>query len=164
MLQPLASDFQGAANNGNLIFRIPTPVFGGGLIEAISDAAILANVNANPDAKRRLGIGGRPNFRDGRGGGAVNGLPNTSGNDGTITRFGWKAQNKSLEVFAGEAYNVEMGVTNELFPNERDETRVAFSTEHRRTQPTSIRAEPLFPVTLSDLPPSCASSTNHTRP
>ena len=36
-------------------------------------------------------------------------------------RFGWKAQNKSLEMFAGEAYNVEIGVTNELFPNERDD-------------------------------------------
>src|SRR5262249_10457863 len=34
--------------------------------------------------------------------------------------FGWKAQNKSLLIFAGEAYNVEQGVTNELFPNERD--------------------------------------------
>jgi CxxC motif-containing protein (DUF1111 family) len=115
-------DFQGAANNGNLIFRIPTPVFGGGLIEAIPESAIRANVNANRDAKRRLGIGGRPNFRDGGAGGGVNGIPNTSGNDGTITRFGWKAQNKSLGVFAGEAYNVEVGVTNEMFPNERDET------------------------------------------
>jgi len=113
-------DFQGAANNGNLIFRIPTPVFGGGLIEAISDSAILANLNANRQTKQSMGIGGRPNYKGWAGG--VNGLPNTSGNDGTITRFGWKAQNKSLEVFAGEAYNVEMGVTNELFPNERDET------------------------------------------
>ena len=42
-----------------------------------------------------------------------------SGNDGTITRFGWKAQNKSLMVFAGEAYNVEQGVSNEAFTNER---------------------------------------------
>ena len=50
----------------------------------------------------------------------ITGHPNYSGNDGTITRFGWKAQNKSLEIFAGEAYNVEMGVTNELFPNERN--------------------------------------------
>src|SRR3989449_11211002 len=58
----------------------------------------------------------------------VNGRPNTSGNDGTITRFGWKAQNKSLELFSGEAYNVEQGVTNELFPTERDETR----SEERR--------------------------------
>lgn len=97
-------------------------MFGGGLIEAIPESAIRANVNANRDSKRRLGIGGRPNFRDGGGAGGVNGIPNTSGNDGTITRFGWKAQNKSLGVFAGEAYNVEVGVTNELFPNERDET------------------------------------------
>lgn len=89
---------------GNLIFRIPTPVFGAGLIENISDAVILANMNANSSLKQHLGISGHTN---------------NSGNDGTITRFGWKAQNKSLEVFTGEAYNVEMGVTNELFPDER---------------------------------------------
>ncbi len=66
-----------------------------------------------------MGISGRPNrFLTG----GITGSPNTSGNDGTITRFGWKAQNKSLEIFSGEAYNVEMGITNELFPNERDET------------------------------------------
>jgi CxxC motif-containing protein (DUF1111 family) len=53
----------------------------------------------------------------------MSGRPNFSGNDGTITRFGWKAQNKSLEIFSGEAYNVEQGVTNDLFPQERDETR-----------------------------------------
>ena len=116
-------DFQQAASNGNLVFRIPTPVFGGGLIEAIPESAILANVSANRDAKRRMGIGGRPNRKDWHdGGGGLNGQPNTSGNDATITRFGWKAQNKSLGIFAGEAYNVEVGVTNELFPNERDDT------------------------------------------
>jgi len=52
----------------------------------------------------------------------IHGHPNVSGNDGTITRFGWKAQNKSLLMFAGEAYNVEQGVTNELFANEREDT------------------------------------------
>jgi CxxC motif-containing protein (DUF1111 family) len=88
----------------NLIFRIPTPVFGAGLIENIPDSTIINNMNANSALKQRLGISG---------------FPNTSGNDGTITRFGWKAQNKSLEIFAGEAYNVEIGVTNELFPNKR---------------------------------------------
>ncbi len=32
-------------------------------------------------------------------------------------------------MFAGEAYNVEQGVTNELFPTERDETPgCAFNT------------------------------------
>jgi len=88
----------------NIIFRIPTPVFGAGLVENISDATILANMNANAAAKQNLGISGQPN---------------RSGNDGTITKFGWKAQNKSLEIFAGEAYNVEQGVTNELFTSER---------------------------------------------
>ncbi len=47
---------------------------------------------------------------------------NFSANDGTITRFGWKAQNKSILMFAAEADNVEMGVTNQVFPQERDET------------------------------------------
>jgi CxxC motif-containing protein (DUF1111 family) len=113
-------NFQQAAASGNLIFRIPTPVFGGGLIESISDSAILANATANASIKQRFGIGGHPN-RFGHDA-VIDGVPNTSGNDGTITRFGWKAQNKSLEMFSGEAYNVEMGVTNEIFPNERDET------------------------------------------
>jgi CxxC motif-containing protein (DUF1111 family) len=98
-------DFVTALANNNVIFRIPTPVFGAGLVESITDDAILEN--AANGAKAGLGISGRPN---------------RSGNDGTITRFGWKAQNKSLVMFAGEAYNVEQGVTNELFPNERDET------------------------------------------
>jgi len=90
------------------------------LIEAISDSAIQANANSDSSAKNQWGIGGHPNrvLHDG----VINGAANTNGNDGTVTRFGWKAQNKSLETFAGEAYNVEMGVTNELFPNERDET------------------------------------------
>ena len=52
----------------------------------------------------------------------MTGQPNLNGNDGTIARFGWKAQNKSLLLFSGEAYNVEMGISNELFQTERDET------------------------------------------
>jgi CxxC motif-containing protein (DUF1111 family) len=112
-------DFNQAAWDNNLIFRIPTPVFGGGLIESIPDSTILAQVSSQTQEKRRMGIGGRPNRFFGP---SISGSPNTSGNDGTLTRFGWKAQNKSLEIFAGEAYNVEMGVTNELFPNEREET------------------------------------------
>ncbi len=94
--------FAAAQEANNIIFRIPTPTFGAGLIENLDDSALLTNqvTNLNND----LGISGTFNH---------------SGNDGTITRFGWKAQNKSLQIFAGEAYNVEMGITNELFPNER---------------------------------------------
>lgn len=92
---------------GNVIFRIPTPVFGLGLVEDTPDTTLRSNFNATASARASLGIGG--SF-------------NTSGNDGSITRFGWKAQNKSLLVFAAEAYNVEQGVTNEGFPNERNTT------------------------------------------
>ena len=106
-------DFRTAVARQNVVFRIPTPLFGAGLIEAIDDDAILANMQANTITKQSLGIGGRANRLTGR--------PNTSGNDGTVTRFGWKGQNKSLEIFSGEAYNVEQGVTNDLFPQERDE-------------------------------------------
>jgi CxxC motif-containing protein (DUF1111 family) len=112
---PAGNPHTGKGGNPNIIFRIPTPVFGAGLIEAITDTAILANQSANPAAKKALGISGHVNS-------ILSGNVNLSGNDGTITRFGWKAQNKSLLMFAGEAYNVEMGVTNQLFPQERDET------------------------------------------
>ncbi len=95
------------SNTSNLSFRIPTPLFGAGLIEAISDTTIRANLTANGNMKQAFGISGRVN---------------TNGNDGTVTRFGWKAQNKSLAIFSGEAYNVEQGVSNELFPNKRDES------------------------------------------
>lgn len=127
-------DFETQLARHNVVFRIPTPVFGAGLIEAIADKDILANTTANSQTKTRLGIGGHVNrtrndrfgSRNGSTGGTGNngigGRENRTGNDGTITRFGWKAQNKSLMIFAGEAYNVEQGVTNEMFPNERSET------------------------------------------
>ena len=99
------TDFGAQLARHNVIFRIPTPTFGAGLIEAIEDAAILANKSANASAKFAFGISGREN---------------RTGNDGSITRFGWKAQNKSLVIFAGEAYHVEQGVTNEAFPNPRE--------------------------------------------
>jgi CxxC motif-containing protein (DUF1111 family) len=94
--------FSTAQATGNIIFRIPTPTFGSGLIENIDDSTLLANQSAQ--SSNSFGISGAFNH---------------NGNDGTISRFGWKAQNKSLEIFAGEAYNVEQGVSNELFPQER---------------------------------------------
>ena len=112
---PAGNALTGQGGNRNIIFRIPTPVFGAGLIEAIPDSAILANMQSNATQKSALGISGHPNA-------VLSGNVNRSANDGTITRFGWKAQNKSLLMFAAEAYNVEMGISNQLFPQERDET------------------------------------------
>ena len=112
---PAGNGLTGQGGNRNVVFRIPTPVLGAGLIEAIPDSAILANAHADSTAKRQAGVWGHPNAH-------LGGNTNRSANDGTITRFGWKAQNKSLLLFSGEAYNVEMGISNLLFPQERDET------------------------------------------
>jgi len=101
----------------NVIFRIPTPTFGGGLIEQIRDQDIIDNQDKR--ARNRYGIRGRLNIVNA--GHTIAVRDNRNGNDGTIARFGWKAQNKSLLVFSGEAYNVEMGITNELFQTEREE-------------------------------------------
>jgi CxxC motif-containing protein (DUF1111 family) len=94
---------------GNLSLRIPTPLFGLGLLETITDNTIINNMNSNTTRKAQLGISG---------------FPNRSGNTNNITRFGWKAQNPTGQLFAGEAYNVEMGVTNELFDQERGNSSV----------------------------------------
>jgi len=126
-------DFLAASGADNLVFRIPTPTFGAGLIESIRDSTILANKTANQAAKTALGISGHEN---------------REGNTGTITRFGWKAQNKSLIIFSGEAYNVEQGVTNELFPQERDETPTCLFNatpedhmNYEETQPQKISSD-----------------------
>jgi CxxC motif-containing protein (DUF1111 family) len=124
----------------NVIFRIPTPTFGAGLIENISEETIYSNMQANSRQKQSLGISGQVN-RD--------------GNDGMITRFGWKAQNKSLEVFAGEAYNVEMGVTNELFENERaspDEALAGGLPLNCRVNPTPEDATVMNPGQYTAVP------------
>ncbi|MBZ5508737.1 MAG: thiol oxidoreductase [Acidobacteriia bacterium] len=97
-------DFVTQLQNGNISLRIPIPTFGEGFVENVSEDAFKNNLAALKAVKKAAGIAGRFN---------------TSGNDGTITRFGWKAQNKSMLMFAGEASNVELGITNEMFTNER---------------------------------------------
>jgi hypothetical protein len=100
-------DFEMQYRNGNARFRIPLQLYGLGILDGIQDREILARHKATEQIRREAGIYG---------------TPNRSGNDGTITRFGWKAQNKSITIFAGEAYNVEMGVTNDVFPQATDES------------------------------------------
>jgi CxxC motif-containing protein (DUF1111 family) len=104
-------DFATQVANSNVIFRIPIPTFGEGFVENTPDMNLVANVNQS------TAIGNNINFFNPTLG--INGKFNHSGNDSTITRFGWKAQNKSMLMFAGEASNAEMGVDNELFPNEK---------------------------------------------
>lgn len=99
-------NFPAAVAANNVAYRIPTPLFGLGLVEGISDLGLTTAFNSNAALKSQLGISGQFNINP---------------NAGTISRFGWKAQDNSLLMFSGEAYVVEMGITNELFPNERDD-------------------------------------------
>jgi CxxC motif-containing protein (DUF1111 family) len=115
-------DFETQVRNRNIIFRIPSPVFGAGLIESIPDSTLVGNLSASASIKSAYGISGRLN---------------RNGNDGRVARFGWKAQNPSLLVFSGEAYNVEMGITNDGFPFERDETpNCQFAGVHNDVTPS----------------------------
>ncbi len=110
MTQP---DFATAIAQGNIAYRQPISTFGDGEIEIIMNSDIIANQNANLTVKQTLGITGHPNF---------------SGNDGSINRFGWKAQIRSAHIFAAQQYNVEMGVTNETFQNETDDSNATCLT------------------------------------
>jgi len=139
------ANFAAQIANRNISFRIPTPVFGAGLIEQIEDSTILANQSANAGTKSALGIRGRPNISvSGR---TISGNVNRNGNDGTITRFGWKAQNVSLAIFSGEAYNVEMGITNEVFQNEREQNPACYFADVPNDHQNMEAADPFEATT-----------------
>ena len=85
--------------------RVSIPLFGAGLVEAIPDSAIAAR--ADPHDVDFDGIRGRPAL-----------VRDLSSGQMRVGRFGWKAQHATLRVFAADAYRNEMGITNELFPEE----------------------------------------------
>jgi CxxC motif-containing protein (DUF1111 family) len=105
--------------------RLPPPVFGVGLIEAIPDAAILANVDSlDADGD---GISGRPNFvlaasfvPDGEPGG---------GSGLRLGRFGRKAQNAVLLQQVVEAYLQDIGITSPFLPLENRNPRSGVPVE-----------------------------------
>jgi CxxC motif-containing protein (DUF1111 family) len=83
--------------------RIPPPVFGLGLLEAIPESDILAL--ADPNDSDGDGISGRPNF-----------AYNAATHQRQLGRFGWKANTPNLRQQAAAAYFADMGVSNPLFP------------------------------------------------
>lgn len=85
--------------------RAPIPLFGAGLVEAIPDETIVA-------LEDPFDLDG-----DGISGQAVRVIDLDSG-ELRIGRFGWKAQIATLLVFGADAYRNEMGITNDLFPDE----------------------------------------------
>jgi CxxC motif-containing protein (DUF1111 family) len=79
--------------------RNAPPLFGSGLIDAISDDVIRAGA-----VTRGGGVRGRPNI--------------VRGTDGRqhVGRFGWKAHVPALELFVAEAFRSELGLTSPLAP------------------------------------------------
>lgn len=85
--------------------RAPIPLFGGGLVEAVPDETLLAL--EDPFDRDRDGISGRA---------AV--ITDKATGQRRVGRFGWKAQIATLLTFSGDAYTNEMGITNDVFPDE----------------------------------------------
>jgi len=85
--------------------RAPIPLFGAGLVEGVPDEAILAL--EDPFDRDRDGISGR----------AAVVIDKATGQR-RVGRFGWKAQIATLLTFSGDAYTNEMGITNDVFPEE----------------------------------------------
>jgi CxxC motif-containing protein (DUF1111 family) len=85
--------------------RVPIPLFGAGLVEAIPDETIRAL--EDPEDRNGDGIRGR----------AAIVVDVATGHE-RVGRFGWKSQHATLLAFGADAYRNEMGITNDLFRNE----------------------------------------------
>lgn len=112
--------------------RLPPPVFGVGLIEAIPEATILAL--ADPDDADGDGISGRPNFvvpgdfvpED-----EIGGFQRDSLGVGRpqLGRFSRKAQVSSLLLQIAKAYHEDMGITSDFLPVELRNAQASRGTE-----------------------------------
>ena len=85
--------------------RVPIPLFGAGLVEAIPDESLLAL--EDPVDRNRDGVSGRAAM-----------VVDVATGERRVGRFGWKAQHATLLTFGADAYRNEMGITNELFSQE----------------------------------------------
>ena len=85
--------------------RVAPAVFGAGLLAAIPEADLLAR--ADPEDVDGDGISGRPNMVwDWRKGGV------------SLGRFGWKANQPTVEQQVAAAFLGDIGITSDLFPEE----------------------------------------------
>ncbi|MBB1381249.1 c-type cytochrome [Shewanella sp. SR41-2] len=92
-------------------WRNGMPVFGLGLLEAIPEASILANVDA--DDSNKDDISGRANW-------VFDAIKAQNGDSTPVSlgRFGWKANTPSVRVQSLGALRGDIGITNSLFPDE----------------------------------------------
>ena len=84
--------------------RVAPATIGMGLLEAVPEASILAL--SDPEDANEDGISGRPNY-----------VRNVRSGQLTLGRFGWKANQPSVEQQAAAAFLGDIGITSSLFPN-----------------------------------------------
>ena len=131
--------------------RLPPPVFGLGLIEAIPVETILAN--ADPDDADQDGISGRPNWVE-----APWFVPDGQVGAGTgrqLGRFGRKASVSSLIQQNAMAYHQDIGITSGFIPaeNPHPQTGVDWDTVPDPEIPESEVIETVVFVRLLAPPP-----------
>jgi CxxC motif-containing protein (DUF1111 family) len=85
--------------------RVPIPLFGAGLVEAIPDETLIAL--EDPFDRNGDGVSGRAGL-----------IVDVESGQRRVGRFGWKAQHATLITFGADAYRNEMGITNDIFPQE----------------------------------------------
>jgi CxxC motif-containing protein (DUF1111 family) len=85
--------------------RVPIPLFGAGLVEAIPDDTLRGL--EDPNDRNGDGVSGRAAM-----------IVDVESGERRVGRFGWKAQHATLITFGADAYRNEMGITNDLFPQE----------------------------------------------
>jgi CxxC motif-containing protein (DUF1111 family) len=125
--------------------RLPPPVFGVGLIEAISDETILAL--ADPDDRDGDGISGRPNWVTAAG--WVPPFEPGGGPGPRLGRFGRKAQTSSLLQQVATAYLEDVGITSEFLPTEN------------RNPLSSVPIEAVDRVPDPEIPASTVQAVTH---
>src|SRR5688572_17615216 len=110
---------------GNLLVspRVAPPVFGLGLLEAVSDEDII--LYADESDSNEDGISGKPNF-----------VYDAIKNQTALGRFGWKAGQPSLKQQTAGAYNEDMGITNSVFNVESCESQSQYDQLNDDTELT----------------------------
>lgn len=93
--------------SGNILIspRIAPPIFGLGLLDAISENTIIANSDEND--KDQDGISGRVNY-----------VWDDQNNKVSVGKFGWKANQPNLYQQTAKAFHEDMGLTSTLYSKE----------------------------------------------
>ena len=101
--------------------RMASPVFGLGLLEAISETDIL--LKADETDINNDGISGKPNY-------SYDVISKTT----KLGRFGWKAVQPSIIQQSAGAYNEDMGITSFIFPKESSFGQAQYDNKNDDTE------------------------------